>query len=92
MTRLFDRLGLFSLIVACLAMFAGGPLRAKWGAPNWTTLALGIIAAALAWPGVRRKATISTVSNRSMSVAGLVLGTVAIGLGALLLALDILWP
>ncbi|MGW4966057.1 hypothetical protein ACWEPL_53315 [Nonomuraea sp. NPDC004186] len=41
---------------------------------------------------MRRKATISTVSNRSMSVAGLVLGTMAIGLGTLLLALDILWP
>jgi hypothetical protein len=91
MTRLFDRLGLFSLIVACLAIFAGGSLRAKWGAPNWTMLALGIIAAALAWPGVRSKATTFTVSNRSMSVAGLVLGTIAISLGALLLALDILW-
>ncbi|MGV9378327.1 hypothetical protein ACWDRB_21090 [Nonomuraea sp. NPDC003707] len=90
MTRLSDRLDLVSLIVACLAIFAGGPLRAKLGTPNWTMLALGIVAAALAWPGARRKPTISTVSNRSRSVAGLVSGAIAIGLGTLLLALDIL--
>ncbi|NUO98190.1 MAG: hypothetical protein HOV96_40510 [Nonomuraea sp.] len=92
MTRLFDRLGLTSLIVACLAMFAGGPMRTKLGAPNWTMLTFGIIAVALAWPGLRRKPTISTVSNRSMSVAGLVLGAIAIGSGALFLVADVLWP
>jgi hypothetical protein len=90
MTRLFGRSGLFSLIVACLALFAAGPVTAKWGAPNWTALALGIIAAALAWPGMRGKPTISTVSNRGLSVAGLVVGAIAIGLGILRLALDIL--
>ncbi|MFC5814429.1 hypothetical protein [Nonomuraea harbinensis] len=90
MTRLFDRLGLFSLIVACLALFTSALLTPRWGVPNWTMPALGIIAAALAWPGMRKKPTVSTVSNRSRSVAGLVLGVIAIGLGALRLALDIL--
>ncbi|MFG6192227.1 hypothetical protein [Nonomuraea sp. JJY05] len=82
MSRLFDRLGLFSLIIACLAFLAGG--RAM--------LALGIVAAALASPGLRRKPTISTVSNRSMSVAGLVLGVLAIGLSTLFLTLGVILP
>ncbi|GAA4941500.1 hypothetical protein GCM10023334_052670 [Nonomuraea thailandensis] len=89
---MFDRLGPLSLIVAILAVLAGTPLGERWGAPpsSWTMPALGIVALALAWPGLRSKPTISTVSNRSMSVAGLMLGTIALGLGAVHLVLDFL--
>ncbi|SDM64577.1 hypothetical protein [Nonomuraea jiangxiensis] len=92
MTRLADRLGPYSLVLALLGIITALPLASRWGAPLWVTPVLGAVAAAAAWPAVRKKATISTVSNRSMSVAGLVLGLVAIGLGALLLASDALWP
>ncbi|GGT39322.1 hypothetical protein GCM10010176_099220 [Nonomuraea spiralis] len=76
------------MVVACLAMFAGVPLRVRLGAPGRTMLALGIVAVVLAWPGVWRRATVSTVSNRSMSVAGLVVGVLAAGIGVVNLVLD----
>ncbi|WP_433514226.1 hypothetical protein ACQP2T_00515 [Nonomuraea sp. CA-143628] len=81
MTRLIDRLGPVSLILALLAVLVGSRLTQGWVMPG-----LGVIAAALAWPGLRKQATIATVYNRSTSVAGMSVGAVAIGLGAAKLA------
>ncbi|MEU7829694.1 MULTISPECIES: hypothetical protein [unclassified Nonomuraea] len=81
MTRLTDRLGPASLLIALLAIFLGLRLTQDWVRPG-----LGVIAAALAWPGVRKQATIATVYNRSTSVAGMSVAAVAIGLTAAKLA------
>ncbi|MFG1680803.1 hypothetical protein ACGFNP_11605 [Nonomuraea sp. NPDC049269] len=81
MTRLTDRLGPVSLILAVLAIFVGIRLTQDWLRPG-----LGVIAAALAWPGVRKQATIATVYNRSTSVAGMAVAAVAIALSAAKLA------
>ena len=81
MTRLTERLGPVSVILGLLAILVGFRLTQGWVMPG-----LGAGAAALAWPGVRKQATIATVYNRSTSVAGMVLGAVAIGLGVLKLA------
>ncbi|MFG1959861.1 hypothetical protein [Nonomuraea sp. NPDC049028] len=81
MTRLTDRLGPASLLIALLAIFLGLRLTQDWVRPG-----LGVIAAALAWPGVRKQATIATVYNRSTSVAGMSVAAVAIGLSAAKLA------
>jgi hypothetical protein len=81
MTRLLDRLGPVSLLLALLAVIVGYRLTQSWVMP-----ALGAVAAALAWPGLRKQATIATTYNRSTSTAGMVLGAIAIGFGALKLA------
>ncbi|MFI7438872.1 hypothetical protein [Nonomuraea indica] len=78
MTRLADRLGPVSLVLALLAVLVGFRLTQDWVMPG-----VGAVAAALAWPGVRKQATIATVYNRSTSVAGMVLAAIAIGLGVL---------
>ncbi|RVX47650.1 hypothetical protein EDD27_10590 [Nonomuraea polychroma] len=78
MTRLLDRLGPVSLVLALLTILVGSQLAQGWVMPT-----LGAVSAALAWPGLRKQATIATVYNRSASVAGMVLGAIAIGLGVL---------
>lgn len=85
MTRLTDRLGLVSLILALLAVVVGYRLTQGWVGPG-----LGAVAAALAWPGLRKPATIATVSNRSTSVAGMTLAAVAIGTGVVRLVVAVL--
>ncbi|MGW4800019.1 hypothetical protein ACWEPC_47150 [Nonomuraea sp. NPDC004297] len=86
MTRLTERLGPVSLILALLAVLVGVRLTEGWFMPGF-----GAAAVALAWPGLRKQATIATVYNRSTSVAGMVLGAVAIGLSATKLAASALF-
>ncbi|HUR09646.1 MAG TPA: hypothetical protein VM347_44410 [Nonomuraea sp.] len=69
MTRLTDRLGPASLIIAVLAIIVGVRLTLGLVSPG-----LGVIAALLAWPGLRKQATIATVYNRSTSAGGGIAG------------------
>ncbi|MGR6922342.1 hypothetical protein ACU635_49515 [[Actinomadura] parvosata] len=92
MTRWSDRLGVPSLVVACLVLFVGNPVVMALEAPIWTTVASGGVAMLLAWPGLRGKPTTSTVSNRSRSFAGLVVGAMAVGVGLLYQVVNTLWP
>ncbi|MFI6601651.1 hypothetical protein ACIBHX_35850 [Nonomuraea sp. NPDC050536] len=81
MTRLLERIGPASLLVALVAVLAGMRLEHAW-----VMGALGIFAVALSRAGVRRAATIATVYNRSTSVAGMTLGLVAVGLAIVKMA------
>lgn len=81
MTRLLERIGPASLLVALVAVLVGVRLEKAWAMG-----ALGIAAVALAGAGVRRPATIATVYNRSTSVAGMALGLVAVGLAVVKMA------